>query len=224
MKVIVLPVKDPSRAKQRVAPFLSRQERVELAWRMLEDVGAALRRCRRADGVVVVAHDAGVLRYAGRQGWRVIRESEQVSESTSVDRALRLLRREGVSAALRIPADIPLLQAEDVDALFDLADSGPALAVPSRDGSGTNALLRSPPDLFPSRFGPNSLELHQKEARRAGLSLTIVENERISLDLDEVADLVCFCRRSRQTRTLEFLEEIRLWARAAEPGEMHAST
>ena len=33
----------------------------------------------------------------------------------------------------------------------------------SLEGTGTNALLRTPPDLFPSRFGPNSLALHRAD-------------------------------------------------------------
>jgi 2-phospho-L-lactate guanylyltransferase len=62
--------------------------------------------------------------------------------------------------------------------------------VPSRDGTGTNALLRSPPTLFPSHFGPNSFALHSDEAERSRARVRIIRNPRIALDIDEPDDLV----------------------------------
>jgi 2-phospho-L-lactate/phosphoenolpyruvate guanylyltransferase len=61
--------------------------------------------------------------------------------------------------------------------------------VPSRDGTGTNALLRSPPDLFPSHFGPGSFAKHLQEARRRSARFRIVKNPRIAVDIDELDDL-----------------------------------
>ena len=36
------------------------------------------------------------------------------------------------------------------------------LLVPSRDGTGTNAIIRAPANLFPSRFGPRSSSLRRR--------------------------------------------------------------
>ncbi|MBI4454280.1 MAG: 2-phospho-L-lactate guanylyltransferase [Acidobacteria bacterium] len=210
MKVVLLPVKDLANAKQRLAPLLSMEERGELARAMLQDVSQALSRSTTPDHIVVVTSDPWVIQYVNGLGWDVMQESQQISESDSIDRASSLLRRQGAKIVLRLPADIPLLQAEDVDLLFNAPlCSASAVLVPSRDRSGTNALLRTPPDIFPSRFGKNSFLLHHEEACRAGVNLTVIENPRIALDLDEASDLAEFWQRADGTLTLQRMSEMR---------------
>jgi 2-phospho-L-lactate guanylyltransferase len=83
-----------------------------------------------------------------------------------------------------------------------------ALIVPSREGTGTNAIIRSPADLFPSRFGPGSLALHKQEARAAGADCVIRENARIALDIDEPPDIEALMKDGRGTRTFDLLAEM----------------
>lgn len=207
MKVVLLPLKDPAQAKQRLACRLSSGERQQLAWAMLEDVAQALRQAREPDQVVVVSSCPPILSYAERNHWRVIPESRQISESHSVDRSCQLLRQSGVTTVLRIPGDIPLLQGQDLDRLLSCELKPPsAILVPSRDGTGTNALLRNPPDAFPSHFGENSLALHQQEAKRHGVELKILHIPRISFDLDELDDLLSFRELDQDTYTAAALE------------------
>lgn len=216
MTVVLLPVKDPERAKQRLAGLLSPGERTRLAWAMLEDVGAAVRGCRYAERVAVVARDPEVAAYAAGNGWEVIRESEQVSESRSVDRASKLLVEQGAEAVLRLPVDIPLVQSCDLDALLDPSARGPAsVLVPSQDGLGTNALLRSPPLVFPSRFGPGSLQAHLREARLRGLQVEVRKMSRLALDLDLASDLVRFGSLGKGTATRALLQRLRVSERLA---------
>jgi 2-phospho-L-lactate guanylyltransferase len=176
---------------------------------MLKDVTSALNLCRAADRIVVVTRDPWVRDYAAAQHWDVLLEDHQVSESDSVDRASAILRLQGVQTVLRIPGDIPLVQPEDLDFLLTMEVSAPgAVLVPSQDRTGTNALLRTPPDIFPSRFGRNSCFLHQEEARRVGAAMAVIENSRISLDIDEPADILEFCKRGKGTATFEALEAL----------------
>lgn len=205
MKVVLLPLKDPAHGKQRLAGHLTPEERQELTWAMLEDVTRAVRAAITPDQVVVVTRGYPAL-LAEQSSWQVIEENQQISESHSVDRSCQLLQQRGATVVLRLPTDIPLLQPEDVDALFNLElESQSAVIVPSRDGKGTNALLRKPPNAFPSRFGENSLALHQEEARRHGIKLKILENPRISFDLDEYSDLLRFMQLENETRTAQVL-------------------
>jgi 2-phospho-L-lactate guanylyltransferase len=130
------------------------------------------------------------LTLARQLNWSTISETRQVSENQSVDEASGHCARQGIRALLRLPIDIPLVTAEDIENIFTAVAPEPsAVIVPSRDGTGTNALLRSPPDLFPSHFGPNSLELHLEEAERANATIKVIRNERIALDIDEPKDL-----------------------------------
>jgi 2-phospho-L-lactate guanylyltransferase len=95
-----------------------------------------------------------------------------------------------VTALLRLPIDIPLATADDIEELFGALEPEPcAVLVPSRDGTGTNALLRSPPALFPSHFGPDSFALHLAEAERCKAKTKVIRNPRLALDVDEPADL-----------------------------------
>lgn len=217
MTVVLLPVKDPEQAKQRLAGLLSPGERTRLVWAMLEDVGAAVGGCRFADRVVVAARDPEVAAYAAGNGWEVFREREQVSESRSVDWASRLLEEQGAEAVLRLPVDIPLVQPGDLDALLDPAARGPAaVLVPSHDGLGTNALLRSPPLIFPSRFGTDSLQKHLGEARHREVEVLVKKMPRLALDLDLASDLVRFGRLGKGTATQALLQRLGVRERLAD--------
>ncbi len=210
MKTLVLvPVKNQSNAKQRMAPILTEKERASLAWAMFTDVASALDPLGVDVGLVTNSRLAAA--HARSRGWEVLWEPFQISESASVDLAARHFARLGFDAMLRLPADLPLVRTEDIAALLE-GDTEPAsaLLVPSRDRMGTNAILRSPPDLFPSRFGHNSLVLHTQEALRAGAHLKIVENPRIALDLDDPSDLARFMESATDTETYRLLSSLNI--------------
>ncbi len=186
---VLLPLKDLTRAKQRLAVFLNPAQRQALAWAMFEDVAEALVNSR-AGRIVTVTAAPEYAERASRFGWEVIHEQHQISESASVDRASSVLERQGVRSVLRLPADIPLIQPADIDTLIDELRVGYSnILVPSADETGTNALLRTPPTAFPSRFGPNSRIKHQAEAGNVGITLRIVANLRIAVDVDDPSDL-----------------------------------
>jgi 2-phospho-L-lactate guanylyltransferase len=190
MRAILIPVKDLSRAKQRLALAFPQAERTRLAQSMLRDVFAAVAQVGSADAVFVVSSDAGALHEAALRGWHILPETEQSSESASVDAASRVCAARGFTALLRLPIDIPLVRPDDVESLLAACPPAPgAVLVPSRDGQGTNALLRTPPDLFPSHFGPGSLEKHLAEARCRTAHIVILRNPRVEMDVDDHNDL-----------------------------------
>ncbi len=190
MRAVLIPVKDSTCAKQRLAPVLSQKERTALAAAMMEDVFAAVAAVRGIDAVFVVSNCDTALERARSMGWEVIREQQQVSESDSVDRASQMCAARGVDSLLRLPIDIPLLLASDVEEVLAAAKPAPAcVLVASRDGTGTNALLRTPPGLFRSHFGPDSLRKHLAEAAAKGAQALVLRNARIELDVDDEDDL-----------------------------------
>jgi len=211
MKALLIPVKDPSRGKTRLSDFFSLEERRELAWAMLEDVIRAAANTSRPDRIVVVTSFDLAAEKARKAGLDVLIEQSQTSESASVDWASRLLTDQGFDSVMRLPADVPLVRAADIDGLLAaLIPSPGTLLVPSRDGTGTNAIIRTPPDIFCSRFGPNSLELHQHEAAAAGAECMIVINEHIAVDIDEPTDVRRFMERGQGTETFRLLSEIQI--------------
>ena len=91
---------------------------------------------------------------------------------------------------LRLPLDLPLIQPDDIDELLAIdCKSRSMTIVPSRDGTGTNALLRTPPTLFPSHFGEGSFAKHLAEAAHARAEVLIRRNPRLEMDVDDESDL-----------------------------------
>ena len=224
MRAVLIPVKDLTCAKQRLAGLFPQEERTALARAMLEDVFGAVAAARSADAVFVVSSDPWALAFARRLGWEIISESHQRSESCSVDEASRICQERGVRSLLRLPIDIPLIEPGDVEALLDAATESPStVLVASRDSTGTNAILRTPPALFPSHFGPNSLASHLDEARRAGARVKVLQNPRVELDIDDEADVRAFLAASdRETATAACLQRLRLSLRAECPAGFEA--
>ncbi len=212
--VILVPVKNTAKAKMRMAPVLSPGERGRLADAMLDDLICALRPL--AARVALVTDSEPAAKIARKVGWRVLWETGQITESVSVDEASRQLARERTGAVLRLPADIPLAKTADIQQLLDVAlSTRSALMVPSWDRLGTNAILRKPADLFPSRFGHNSLVLHMQEALRVGAHVEILENARIGLDLDDPSDILRFLTQTSDTATSRLLVDLKINERLA---------
>jgi 2-phospho-L-lactate guanylyltransferase len=190
MKAILIPVKEFREAKKRLAPHFSPDDRAALAKAMCEDFFAVVAAVRCADRIFVVSKEPQVLLWARELGWETIAESRQISESDSVDAASRYCAERGVQALLRLPVDIPLVEPGDIEAVFAAVEVAPStILVPSGDGTGTNAILRSPPALFPSHFGPNSFVRHLAEAEGCGVRAQVFRNPRLELDIDEWDDL-----------------------------------
>lgn len=190
MKAILIPVKIFAQSKKRLADHYSAADRAALAAALCEDFFRTVAQVAGIDRVFVVSQEPRALAWARHKGWETIVETAQISESHSVDAASRECAKRGVRALLRLPIDIPLVTPSDIGALFvEVEDAPAAIIVPSRDGTGTNALLRSPPTLFPSHFGPDSFALHLEEAKHCGARVHIMRNPRIELDVDEIDDL-----------------------------------
>jgi 2-phospho-L-lactate guanylyltransferase len=190
MRALLLPVKDLRNAKERLAGVLTPQERFGLAEAMLADTIRTVRSVLSAEKIFVVTNYQPALDAAEENGWEILREEHQISESDSVDAASRICEERGVRTLLRLPLDLPLIQSRDVDELLNIECHAPALViVPSRDGTGTNAMLRTPPTLFPSHFGNGSFAKHLAEAKTADAQVIIRRNLRLEMDVDDESDL-----------------------------------
>ena len=148
----LIPVKGFHGAKQRLASQLSPPERSELMKAMVHDVLAEVTRAGGLETIYLVTGSTEVADWVSGMGVDVIREAEETGETDAVHFALDVMKAAGMDAALVVPGDIPLLRAEDVEAVLRAAPPDPgapfAVLVPSHDRLGTNALLLSPPDVL----------------------------------------------------------------------------
>ena len=119
MRYILIPVKDLSHAKQRLAALMTQEERTRLAWAMLNLTLEAAVGVRNIDRVAVITSYQPAVELAGRYGIEVITETEQVSESASVDSGSRVIEEKGAVAVLRLPIDLPLLTSDDIEGILE---------------------------------------------------------------------------------------------------------
>ncbi len=90
---------------------------------------------------------------------------------------------------LVIAADLPWVQPSDISALVHAAGPDTLVLAPSRDGTGTNALLVPPGVHIRPAYGEGSRAAHRREARRLGLRLAEVVRPGLGFDVDRPEDL-----------------------------------
>ncbi|HEX6144103.1 MAG TPA: 2-phospho-L-lactate guanylyltransferase [Geminicoccaceae bacterium] len=215
----VVPVKDLADAKQRLAGLLAPGERQALFRAMLEDVLSALALSRGLAGILVVTRDTEAKRLARRYDARVLVERANRGHTAASSLGAHTLTREGAAGMVQLPADIPLVTPEDIDALLAAHREAPAVTIaPSHDDRGSNAVACSPPDALPLRFGDDSFFPHVERARALGIEPRIVRRPGLALDVDTPADLAALLAAPAKTRAHACLAEIGVAGRLQRAG------
>ena len=185
----VLPIKSFSEAKRRLRHELSPGDRRALVEAMFCDVLIALRRAASIERVIVVSADNAAQQIAGGYGASVVSDNERGHNNAAtvgVHSALEL----GAQRVLMVPGDCPALSPAEVDALVARpASARSVLIVPDRHGTGTNALLVTPPDALSPSFGPDSCKRHQATASEHDVEAEVVEIPSLAMDVDTPEDL-----------------------------------
>jgi len=200
----LLPVKSPIHAKQRLRQLLTPDRRERLARLMYEQMLETLCSARNLDRVVVVTSDPAAADHARRAGALVFNEQEQLSHSHSADSAARRAMSLGARTVLLAPIDVPLAPPAAIDKLVAMATPG-VVIVPSSDGTGTNALLRTPPDVIESRFGPGSFAAHILQAKERGVRAEVARPAGLMFDIDTPEDVAELLVRAPDCRVARFL-------------------
>ena len=218
----VIPMKDSGQAKQRLAGVLSGTQRRELALAMFEDVLATLAAVPELAGILVVTVDPSAGAIAARYGARVASDGARAGHTGAVATAARRLAAEGFGM-LEVPGDIPLVEAGDIRQLIAAHGSVPDSTLgntlggsraftiaPARDQCGSNAVLCSPADAVPLRFGENSFFPHLAAARACGIEPKVLQLPHIALDIDTPDELALFLAAPSRTRARALLEQWRV--------------
>jgi 2-phospho-L-lactate guanylyltransferase len=202
----ILPVKSPKNAKQRLTGFLDADQREILARTLYRQTLAALLAAKGIDRVVVVTSDRDVAEHASKSAGMVFEEPEQVSHSASADAACRCATQMGATTAMLVPIDVPTVAPADFTRLAAAAQRPGLAIVPSSDGTGTNALVRTPPDCIQSRFGPGSFRAHCDQARASGMQLEVLRLPGLMFDIDTPEDVAEFLAMRRECSVSTFLK------------------
>jgi 2-phospho-L-lactate guanylyltransferase len=192
----LVPIRGLETAKTRLGEDLDAEERTDLVTRLLRQTLAATRDARAVAGTIVVTMDpdaAGIAKEMRAIG--LVERAPGLNEAIVAARSVAIAR--GAHAILVLPADLPSISAAAIDDLVagasGAAGGGTARTlvtlVSDRHGTGTNALLVSPPGAIDPAFGEGSRAEHERRARSAGATFVELGGP-LSVDLDTPADLV----------------------------------
>jgi len=187
--VILIPIKDTSGAKQRLSSILDQPSRTRLAQAMLHDVLTTLHHWKERPRIGVVTSDTYAIQLAQQYDFELIPDPDNPGETGAIEMATRLCAGRGEDYTLVIPADIPLIQAWELEKILTNAPDEGSVLVPAADGRGTNAAFRRPANLFPLRFGNDSFKPHRAAAEATGKPCMVLNLPGIAVDVDNPEDL-----------------------------------
>jgi 2-phospho-L-lactate/phosphoenolpyruvate guanylyltransferase len=208
--IAVLPVKRFGAAKQRLAAGITGGQRRDLAEAMVIDVLEAIGRARAIERTIVVTGDPIAQELAAAAGANVIPDPEDAGHVEAAQAGIARAEADGAERVVLLAGDCPLLDPRELDRLLTGVPGNYVGVVPDRHGTGTNALLLSPPNAIVPAFGEGSRDRHVEAARQAGVPFGVEELPSIELDLDTPADVIALARelgkqRGRAKRTAKAL-------------------
>lgn len=189
----LVPIRGLETAKTRLGGDLDAEERLELVTELLRRTLVATRNARHVTGTIVVTMDGDAAELARlHDAIGLVESAPGLNEAIEAARSVAVAR--GATAVLVLPADLPAVSSDSVDALIEAAGAAASAAglvaiVGDRHGAGTNALLLAPAAVIAPAFGRGSREAHARAARGSGAQFVELESP-LSLDVDTSADLL----------------------------------
>lgn len=183
----IVPVKGLPVANGRLDGILTPEERKQLAEALFLDLIVKLPRSRHIDDILIVTADESIARQARWFGHQVLVQEVDAGHSEAAAAGARAAMADGSGRVVMLPVDCPMLDIDELDAHVGRSPRT-ALIVPDHHGTGTNALVLTPPDVFLPAFGPDSCARHVSRARAAGISFALDVLESMAIDLDTPED------------------------------------
>ena len=205
--MILVPIKNTSGAKQRLASILDQDSRTRLAQAMLHDVLSAIHQWNDRPSVGIVTSDPYATQLANEYKFEIIPDPENPGETGAIEMATQVCVDRGVDNTLVIPADIPLIQPWELEEIYKQAPTEGTVLVPAGDGRGTNAAFRRPANLFPLRFGNDSFKPHHAAAQATGQPCVILNLPGMAVDIDNPEDLHQLIALPGKTRAQQLARE-----------------
>jgi 2-phospho-L-lactate/phosphoenolpyruvate guanylyltransferase len=184
----LIPVKSLLSAKSRLSSSFTQYQRERLVLDMLHRVIRVLLDSELFEKVSVVSSDKQVLEKAYLWGAQAVVEEYHGHNQALHAAALRELSQ-GVTTLLTISADLPLLTTQEIRCFYEQSLQHDVVLAPSRDQTGTNAIMVHPPLAVPYVFGPGSLQSFVEVAMQNHLSYSKFYSIGLALDIDTIDDL-----------------------------------
>ncbi len=186
----IVPVKPLRRGKSRLAGMLTEDQRTRLNRYLLQHTLDTLNEVPEIEHTLVVSRDPAALALTRELGGRTVLENGAPQFNIALKRATAVAKLHGAHAVLILPADLPLVTADDIRQVIQRGSKPPVVVItPDRREDGTNALFVNPAGLLDYAYGPGSNRRHAERAAAAGARVEVFVCASIGLDLDLPEDL-----------------------------------
>lgn len=183
---IVIPIKAFHHAKERLSDLLTPAERFVLAKMCAERV----LRAASEHEVFVVCDDQDVAHWARDLDAKIVWQPD-VGLNAAVRAGVDAARVNKFDLAIVAHSDLPL--ATNFSHLFRDCDlqtlKTSVTLVPDRHEDGTNVMILPTASDFEFAYGKNSFLVHQEMAKKCGLAVRIIRDQRLAVDIDTADDL-----------------------------------
>lgn len=208
----IVPIKTFDRAKQRLANVLSEDERRSLMLAMARDVLTCLARSTRLSGILIVSRAPEADALAQTFATERYAESPDANLAEALQQgAQHLIDHFDTPGVIIVPADVPGIEAEELDQL--ITDHEQVTILPDDENIGTNGLMCSPPLCMPYIFDGKSFKPHVNAAFDCGVTPRIVPATKFSLDVDTPDDLIAVHDLQPNSQTAIYLQKSGIMAR-----------
>lgn len=209
----VIAVRGGHAAKSRLGERLDAHQREALVAAMLLDMLATLRGVGAIAKIWVVTPTPALAALAARAGASVIADGEAGDLNRAFAQARALIAIQAPDASvLLLPGDLPLMAADDVEAILRPALRGAVVITPADSDGGTGALVLPAHCLITTAFGRHSFASHRAAAAAHGFKIHIVRTPGLGLDIDRPIDLDAMAHHGVAGRTGDLLSS---WKTAA---------
>ena len=187
----IVPVKRFCSAKQRLAGVRTPVEREQLARMLAERTLHEISRAKLVEGVTVFSAEASLRPLVRDLGFDWLEDAGD-GLNAALAAALDDTVARGCDDVAIVHADLPLLQATELDRIAALHRAGPTrkmTLVADRRDDGTNLRFCRPARAVPPLYGPGSARRHAVFARACGIPVDLVRSPALSVDCDTPDDL-----------------------------------
>lgn len=187
---IIVPIKKFDYSKTRLGSFLNSKERKELTKLLTLDTLEKISKLGQKQIIIVSAERIEAMDKFGDAV--IIEEHDLDGVNNAIGLANKFIKDDEFSESLIIPIDLPLLSTRDLENMIENSrkfEKGVCI-VPSKRFDGTNALLRKPNLVIDTFYDNNSFYNHVKSAAENNVSIEIIRNENLMIDLDTVDDVM----------------------------------
>lgn len=189
----VIPVKNLHSAKSRLSPFLTLQQRRNLALILLNATIKTVKFSRFISDIIVVSSDDTIKNFSFENSLKFIKDADN-GVNNAVILADRYCIENEIDANIVIPNDLPFLSFKSIDQICVISEkySKCIIICPSKRFDGTNILLRKPPGVIKTFYDNDSYANHLKEAKKLNIPIESLDHDNLRFDIDTKQDLIEF--------------------------------